>query len=310
MLVNKVVYVFFLILPNFLMASESEKEEIDIIKERLTAVEESLEALQPIMSVIDVMEALDSLTSSLSTSVIPESDELSKDNYDFFDVEIFDKRNEEGYIYKRLSWEIKITATRIPRSIRAAKGAIVFFDLFDEEKMRIPFTLTDTLIDGQSIVLAERMARSADSSGFSWFASTDIDDMKVVFDVIEVLFLENAPELNRKTLSDKIGSEITNYDELSLEGGIKLLKESVQRNWIRPQSAKNGMFARIKIRILPNGNLRDAVVIQSSGNPDFDRSAEKAVYAAFPRPEFQKMPLDVFSSNFRSFTLYFNSTEM
>ena len=58
----------------------------------------------------------------------------------------------------------------------------------------------------------------------------------------------------------------------------------VEARWLRPTSAKNGMTCIISIRTTPGGQVVDARVTKSSGDPSFDRSAEGAVRKASPLP--------------------------
>lgn len=52
----------------------------------------------------------------------------------------------------------------------------------------------------------------------------------------------------------------------------------LQRNWRIPTTARNGMEAVVSIRLLGNGEIDSASIVQSSGNAAFDNSALNAVY--------------------------------
>lgn len=73
--------------------------------------------------------------------------------------------------------------------------------------------------------------------------------------------------------------------------------------WTRPINATPGLKCAIQVKMLPSGDVMDAVVIQSSGDPIFDRSAESAVRKASPLPVPQDKEL--FNSNFRVFSFIF-----
>ena len=82
------------------------------------------------------------------------------------------------------------------------------------------------------------------------------------------------------------------------------IKQKVNRSWIRPVSTTAGLKCTIRVRLLSDGTVMDAEVISSSGNEDFDRSAENAVNQASPLP----VPKDkeLFAREFRSFQFLFN----
>lgn len=95
-----------------------------------------------------------------------------------------------------------------------------------------------------------------------------------------------------------------------VQSATGLIQQLVQEHWSRPPSARNGMRAVIQIRMLPTGELLDATITQSSGDPAFDRSAENAVYRAAPFSELQDLPINVFNQNFRSLSLIFEPQDL
>ncbi len=81
-----------------------------------------------------------------------------------------------------------------------------------------------------------------------------------------------------------------------------LIKRKVTQNWNRPGSVSGNMKCKIKIGLIPSGDVMSAVVVESSGNSLFDDSAVRAVYKASPLP----VPKDpnIFKQ-FRKFTFVF-----
>jgi len=61
-------------------------------------------------------------------------------------------------------------------------------------------------------------------------------------------------------------------------------KPPIERRWIKPPTARNGLSCIIQITVLPGGEVDNAHVISSSGDSAFDRSAEAAVLKASPLP--------------------------
>jgi len=82
------------------------------------------------------------------------------------------------------------------------------------------------------------------------------------------------------------------------------IKQKVNQNWMRPSSTTAGSRCTIRVRLMSDGTVIDAEVISSSGDEDFDRSAENAVNKASPLP----VPKDkeLFAREFRSFQFLFN----
>jgi TonB family protein len=82
------------------------------------------------------------------------------------------------------------------------------------------------------------------------------------------------------------------------------IKQKVNRSWIRPVSITAGLKSTIRVRLLSDGTVMDAEVTSSSGDENFDRSAENAVNKASPLP----VPKDkeLFAREFRSFQFLFN----
>jgi len=82
------------------------------------------------------------------------------------------------------------------------------------------------------------------------------------------------------------------------------IQQRVNQRWIKPTLSTQGLSCTIKVKLLPSGDVMDVVIIRSSGQPLFDRSAENAVRKASPLP----VPKDraLFTRYFRQFTFEFN----
>ena len=93
--------------------------------------------------------------------------------------------------------------------------------------------------------------------------------------------------------------------QASAEQQAKLaIQQKVNRSWIRPASVEGKLKCTIRVKLMSDGTVIDAVVIASSGDEIFDRSAENAVNKASPLP----IPKDkeLFSREFRTFEFLFN----
>ncbi|MBG11305.1 MAG: hypothetical protein CMD92_09125, partial [Gammaproteobacteria bacterium] len=95
-----------------------------------------------------------------------------------------------------------------------------------------------------------------------------------------------------------------------VQSATALIQRAVQEMWSRPPSARNGMRAILRIRMLPTGEVLDAAITESSGDSAFDRSAENALYRAAPFRELQSLPINVFNANFRSLSLIFEPEDL
>jgi TonB family protein len=92
--------------------------------------------------------------------------------------------------------------------------------------------------------------------------------------------------------------------EAEAEQAKLAIKQKVNQSWIRPPSISAGSRCTIRVRLMSDGTVIDAEVISSSGDEDFDRSAENAVNKASPLP----VPKDkeLFARDFRTFQFLFN----
>jgi TonB family protein len=85
---------------------------------------------------------------------------------------------------------------------------------------------------------------------------------------------------------------------------IQAIRLKVNRSWIRPMTARPGLKCRVRVRLSPNGDVTEAQVIQSSGDPLFDISAHNAILKASPLPVPEAQEL--FTKNFSNFTFTFD----
>lgn len=63
-----------------------------------------------------------------------------------------------------------------------------------------------------------------------------------------------------------------------------LIRQKVERNWLRPAQSASGLACVVRLRIAPGGEVLSAVIVRGSGNGAFDRSVEAAVLRASPLP--------------------------
>ena len=76
----------------------------------------------------------------------------------------------------------------------------------------------------------------------------------------------------------------------------------VENNWLRPPGSPGGLKCTVNVKLIPGGDVVSARVVQGSGDPLFDDSAEKAVLRASPLP----VPSDPsVAKHFRDFNFVF-----
>ena len=71
-------------------------------------------------------------------------------------------------------------------------------------------------------------------------------------------------------------------DALSAMAGR--IRASIEANWRRPGTGLRGLKVVISLRVGRNGDVQNARIVESSGDPRFDESAELAVQKASPLP--------------------------
>lgn len=123
----------------------------------------------------------------------------------------------------------------------------------------------------------------------------------------EALRQQQAEEAARQAEA-QAAAQAAAQDEVA--GYTAIIHDLVQRNWSRPPSARNGMTAVLRIRLVPTGDVIDVEIVRSSGDAAFDRAAEDAVRAVGRFRELSSMPPRLFEANFRSLLLTFRPEDL
>ena len=82
----------------------------------------------------------------------------------------------------------------------------------------------------------------------------------------------------------RVKTEQTAHAQSELARVEGLIRQKVERNWVRPAGWTKGMECVVRVRLAPTGEVINAMIARSSGSPAFDRSVENAVYKASPLP--------------------------
>lgn len=81
------------------------------------------------------------------------------------------------------------------------------------------------------------------------------------------------------------------------------MMSKVQGYWNRPSATQSGLKCVIQVKLLPSGDVKEAVIASSSGDESFDQSALNAVTKASPLPVPQDRAL--FDQSFRDLKFLF-----
>ena len=67
----------------------------------------------------------------------------------------------------------------------------------------------------------------------------------------------------------------------------EVIRQRVQRNWVRPASAKPGLDCEVRVSQLPSGDVVDVRIIACNGDAGVERSIVNAVLKSSPLPKPQ-----------------------
>jgi len=85
-----------------------------------------------------------------------------------------------------------------------------------------------------------------------------------------------------------------------------LIIQSLQSAWRKPMNIQNGLICDIRLIINKNGRVVNSNLIKSSGNIRFDNSALMAVERIETFNFFNRIPTNIYQSNFRNIVITFN----
>ncbi len=72
--------------------------------------------------------------------------------------------------------------------------------------------------------------------------------------------------------------------DVALNNWIAQITDKVRRNWIRPLAAPETFECKVLVQQLPGGQVTNARIVESCGNPALDDSVVKAVLRSDPLP--------------------------
>ncbi|ETX11526.1 Tol-Pal system TolA [Marinomonas ushuaiensis DSM 15871] len=106
-------------------------------------------------------------------------------------------------------------------------------------------------------------------------------------------------------------AELRAVEEAQMVQSISgLINSRVTAAWIRPPSARNNMKAQLRIYFLPNGEVMNVQITESSGDGLFDQRTVDAVYKVRRIEELADVDSYTFERNFREVDLIFNPQDL
>ena len=96
-----------------------------------------------------------------------------------------------GRVQDFLNLQLEFKAEGLKKPARAVKGVVVFSDLFEEEKLRISWTLDDPLSPGQVVRHLDSGIRPNQfMADHQWLRNTETEDIAVTFRVRNILYAD------------------------------------------------------------------------------------------------------------------------
>ena len=127
----------------------------------------------------------------------------------------------------------------------------------------------------------------------------NIPEKSISFDsLIESVSFEDLLREDDLISSDSEQNQVEMYSALIIQ--------TIQSAWRKPINIQDGLVCDLRLTINQNGRVIKANLIRSSGNIRFDNSALKAVQRVETFNFFNKIPLSIYSSNFKNIVITFN----
>lgn len=90
--------------------------------------------------------------------------------------------------------------------------------------------------------------------------------------------------LQQQLAAEEHAQQKAGQDTALVNQYIDGIRHAVQNNWLRPASSQPGLSCTVLVNLIPGGDVAGVRVVESSGDPAFDRSVENAVRKAAPLP--------------------------
>lgn len=120
--------------------------------------------------------------------------------------------------------------------------------------------------------------------------------------------LVSAPSLLDELIVEHVADGQRSEDLILVQSYVSAMVTHIENSWLRPLSARSGMSVRVRVSIVPTGELVGISLLEGSGDPAFDRSALQAIEQSTPLP----VPKDIqlFDTYFRNIQLVFSPDDL
>ena len=122
----------------------------------------------------------------------------------------------------------------------------------------------------------------------------------------EISFDELANTLNIKDLIDEDSEILNQSDQNKIDLFSSLIISNIQKAWRKPINIQDGLICDMRLTINKNGRIVKINLIRSSGNIRFDNSALKAVERVETFNFFDRIPPNLYQSDFKNILVKFN----
>lgn len=102
----------------------------------------------------------------------------------------------------------------------------------------------------------------------------------------------------------QLAAEQASLDRDEINRYLALIKNRVSANWRQPPNWAEGNSCDVSVKLIPGGEVIEARVTKSCGNPALNLSVERAVLSASPLPVPSGL---LFNQQFRNFTFVFRA---
>lgn len=127
---------------------------------------------------------------------------------------------------------------------------------------------------------------------------------------------EAARQAEQKEIVEAVAKAAAEADEQRaaeeaqiVESISSLINKRLAEKWTRPPSARNGMKTTLRISFLPTGEVLEALVVSSSGDPFFDRNTINAA-RKIRIEEMSNIEAFTFNKIFRDVIVIFNPQDL
>jgi colicin import membrane protein len=90
--------------------------------------------------------------------------------------------------------------------------------------------------------------------------------------------------LQQQLAAEEHASQLSGEKSDTVDQFKAAIRQRVQANWLRPPGVRTGLACTVVVNVIPGGDVAGVRIVESSGDPAFDRSVENAVRKAAPLP--------------------------